>query len=267
MTGTTDFDPRTYWEARLSQDWNLRGVGARTLGRQFNAWAYRVRGEVFQRVAREALPDPAGARVLDVGSGTGFYVRCWQELGVGSVTAVDLTETAVRELRRRFPGVPVHQADISEGVAGLAPGSFHAASAMDVLFHIVDDERFARAIHNLHQLLAPGGALIWSDAFVRHRELRLAHQTCRRLADIERVLAGAGFQVERRVPMLVLMNAPADMRSHLPWLAWSAAFRLLSLAEPLGGLAGRALYPLESRLVRRLRESPTTEVMVCRKAS
>ena len=49
-----DFDARSYWEGRLGQDWSLTGVGFRRMGRRFNEWAYRRRGERFEAVVVEA---------------------------------------------------------------------------------------------------------------------------------------------------------------------------------------------------------------------
>ena len=39
----------------------------------------------------------------------------------------------------------------------------------------------------------------------------------------------------------------------------------MTLTRPTGWLAGAALFPAERRLVRRVRESPTTELLVCRR--
>ena len=75
------FDNRKYWETRLREHYSLAGVGYLRLGRRFNEWMYRVRGEVFDRVAAELLPSWSGKAVLDVGSGTGFYVERWLRLG------------------------------------------------------------------------------------------------------------------------------------------------------------------------------------------
>jgi hypothetical protein len=36
-------------------------------------------------------------------------------------------------------------------------------------------------------------------------------------------------------------------------------------SDALGGILGAALYPLERRLVAHRKESPSTELMVCRK--
>lgn len=263
------FDPRQYWEERLRRDCDLAGVGYRRLGRFYNAWMYRVRARVFARVVRSLPVDWRHARVLDVGSGTGFYVEQWHRLGVPRVTGVDLTDAAVEALRRGFPEDHFEQLDIGQPLASgcsLLATPFDAVSAMDVLFHVVDDAAYAQAFRNLATLLAPGGWLLWSDNFVHHGTERVPHQVSRSLAESTGAVEAAGFEVVRRVPMFVVMNYPADSRSRLAKLAWTGLVAPAALAEPLGWLVGAALYPLELALVRAMRESPSTEMMVCRKA-
>jgi len=281
------FDPRQYWENRLREHYSLAGVGYLRLGRRYNEWMYRVRGEVFDRVLQgigkreegggrragsASLPPPlsslswwGGRAVLDIGSGTGFYVDRWLQTGA-RVTGLDLTEVAVNELTRSFPGARFVCADIGNGGGvPLERGSFEAASAMDVLFHIVDDAAYARAFVNLASVLKPGGWLLWSDNFLRHTTERVAHQASRSLGESVRCVEAAGFEIVDRVPMFVLMNYPADTTSRLARWAWTAMVAPAALAEPIGGLVGAVLYPLERVLVRRMRESPSTELMICRK--
>jgi hypothetical protein len=64
--------------------------------------------------------------------------------------------------------------------------------------------------------------------------------------------------------MFVLMNYPADA-SRLAGLAWTAMVSPAMLSNRLGGVLGALLYPLETRLVRSAKESPSTELMVCRR--
>ena len=75
-----------------------------------------------------------------------------------------------------------------------------------------------------------------------------------------RCVEAAGFEVVDRVPMFVLMNYPADTTSRLARYAWTALVAPAALAEPLGWAVGAMLYPLERALVRRMRESPSTEL-------
>ena len=55
------------------------------------------------RRLRSLLKELATLDVLDVGSGTGFYIDLWRRLGVRSVTGSDIAEKAVEELSARYP--------------------------------------------------------------------------------------------------------------------------------------------------------------------
>jgi SAM-dependent methyltransferase len=261
------FDNRQYWEARLREHYSLAGVGYLRLGRRFNEWMYRIRGEVFDRVAAHLAPAWQGKPVLDIGAGTGFYVDRWLRLGT-SVTGLDLTDKAVAELTVRFPAARFVRADIGGPMDGvpLQPASFDAVSAFDVLFHLVDDDQYARAFGNVARLLRPGGWFLWSDNFLRHATERVRHQASRPLAESVRLVEAAGLEVVERVPMFVLMNYPADTTSRLWRWGWTAMVAPAALWEPLGWALGGMLFPIERALVRRMRESPSTELMICRKA-
>src|ERR1039458_1341647 len=99
------FDPNRYWEQRLTDAYTLGSVGWIGLGESFNRWMYAVRKRVFSRVARESIDDLSDMRVLDVGSGTGFYLNAWRELGVRDLSGSDLTSTAVTGLRTAFADI------------------------------------------------------------------------------------------------------------------------------------------------------------------
>lgn len=256
----THSELRDFWERRLDGDWTESGVGYRALGRPFNKWMYRVREEVFLREVSRM--DPGGASVLDVGSGTGFYVGLWDRAGAGEVTGCDMTEAAVRRLRDRFPGHRFVRQDAAE-LDAFDADAFDAVSCMDVLFHITDDERYTRAVGEFARVLRPGGLLVVSENCLRRPEQRGEHQVNRSLEWITGTADEAGFDLVRRVPMLMLMNAQVDAPA--PWRkAWGGALRAATLTGPTGWLAGAALYPLERRLVRARDESPTTELVVFR---
>jgi len=268
---TERFSARDYWQSRLSQAYSLQGVGYQRLGKSFNQWMYKVRARVFSRVARRLGVDWGRATVLDVGSGTGFYVEQWHALGVPKVVGADITSKAVEELGRRFPGDRFVELDIgaelsSRGSEATEGSLYDAASAMDVLFHIVDDDAYHRAFLNIAAFLKPRGWFIWSDNFLHHDTERVMHQASRSLAESEDAVRAAGFEIVERVPMFVLMNYPTDSTSKLARLGWTAMVSPAAIADPLGWVVGAALAPIDTWLTSVVRESPTTEIMVCRKA-
>jgi SAM-dependent methyltransferase len=146
VTPSPQFDPAAYWERRL-EPFDLGVVGYSGLGLPYNRWLYRVRSFVFRRAVRE-IGLPRAARVLDVGSGTGFYLAEWQRAGVRELTGSDLTSIAVNALGERYPRVPLVRWDVADEPP-FPPASLDAISAFDVLFHIVDDGRYRAALANL----------------------------------------------------------------------------------------------------------------------
>ncbi|MBN1528520.1 MAG: class I SAM-dependent methyltransferase [Thermoleophilaceae bacterium] len=258
-------EERTYWEGRLSDAYSLDGVGWQGLGEPFNRWMYRVRRRLFLSRLRP-LVEGRAPDVLDVGSGTGFYVERWLELGAGSVTGSDLTETAVGRLGERFPALDFHRLDLSEPGARVDGRDFDAISAMDVLFHITDDAKYERAIANLAAMLRPGGLLVLTENFVHGEPLRSERQVSRTLATIEGLVRAQGLEVVERRPVFFLMNGPADSDSRVLRSTWGLTTRALTRRPALGGVVGPLLYPVELALASTVREGPSTEMMVLRRS-
>jgi len=257
----TKFDHAVYWEDRLAKSDGLVGVGYMGLGQPFNTWMYRLRRAIFSHAVRSHVPDLRDKTVLDVGSGTGEYLRLWQQLGATHVQGSDLTVTAVQRLTKEFPGSDISQLDISEPSSALGP--FDAISCMDVLFHVVDQERFEQAIWNLRSALVPGGLLFLSDHFVQCPPSTELHFTTRTLAEYSALMERVGLRILERKPMFHLMNLPADSRS--PWLHrwWGMVIWVCGKSNFLGGLLGALLFPLEFCIVRTRREGVSIEIMVC----
>jgi SAM-dependent methyltransferase len=264
-------DVSQYWEERLGRGASLENVGFRALGRNFNAWMYRVRRARFLERVHEAMRsagiDAAQARVLDAGCGSGFYVECWKKLGVRSITGFDITKASVTALGARYPDVRFRQVDIGAPVLPDAPASYDAVSCMDVLFHIVDDDRYASALRNIATMLRPGGLFIFTENCVHGPVIRSAFQTSRPLSEIEALLHGCGFELLSRAPVFVLMNSPIDSNSRSLQTYWKTLQRAVMRAEAIGWAAGAALYCIERPLTRLLSEGPSTEMLIAKRST
>ena len=262
-------DPDSYWEQRLASHEGLQGVGVTALGPGFNKWAYRARGARFDAIAKPLLKRFSEPRVLDVGSGSGFYLDRWRALGARQLTAADLTETAVERLRGSHPFATAIRMDIGAeyalGAAQLQPGSFELISVMDVLFHILDGEAYRRAFVNLAELLASGGHLILSEDMIRgKRSRRQAIKVTRPARRVRKCWREAGLEQVSIEPLFALMNAPsAGGRRWRRW--WSGLQRLLAPRPWLGYPVGAALYPVERIVVRHVGDGPSTKLIVLRK--
>ena len=265
-TRESDQVVRTYWERRLAKNFGLYGVGFQRLGPYYNRTLYRVRRRVFKRAIRRIDVKPRDARILDVGSGSGFYVERWLAAGAKNIVATDITAVSVHGLAGRYPGMQVLQLDIGDAPEQMpARGSFDVVSAFDVLFHIVDDERYARAISNAAALLRPGGWFLFSENLPHHGTERYAYQVNRSLEEVERLVHGAGFEIVRRSPMFVLMNTPVDSTDERRKERWERLVERVASSERTAKRIALTRYPLELVLTAFAREGPSTEVMICRK--
>lgn len=256
-----------YWEDRHAAAESLDTVGWTGLGRSFNGWMYAVRRRVFARVVSAHVPINDDTRVLDIGSGTGFYLDLWRQLGARRIEGSDLSETAVARLRAAYPGVAIHELDVGSQQPSVSPAAYDAISAMDVLFHILDEDAYGRAIVNLGRLLAPGGRLVLSENLLAGEAHRGPAQVSRSESQVVRLLRDGGLEPLCRAPMFVLLNGPVDSDSR--WLArwWTLVSKVASRNEALGWIAGALLMPIELIAVRLVRRGPSTKILVCRRVS
>jgi SAM-dependent methyltransferase len=261
----TNFNPDEYWEKRLREKFSLLGVGDISRGRHYNEWLYRVRKRIFPRLIKNAPIDLSKATVLDIGSGTGFYIDCWKEQHVAKLIGSDITHVVVETLSQKYPDVEFVHMDIGQENIPLSGKQFDVISAFDVLYHIVDDERFARAIRNIYSLLKPGGFFIFSDNFLHGETARVQDQVSRSLREIESLVTGTGFQIIGRYPMFIIMAYPIDSHTKLGKITYRIIFKLGTINEIVGYVWGAILFPIELLLLSIFKESPTTEMMICKK--
>lgn len=255
-----------YWENRLSASYGLESVGYIGLGKNYNNWLYKVRKTVFKRIVKSLEINLETAKVLDIGSGTGFYIDLWRSLGVKHIVGTDLTETAVKNLIIKFPDCDFHKVNIGLPLEpDLQHQTYNVVSAMDVLFHLVEDDCYCQAIENISELVCKGGFFIFSENFLHCDTNKGQQQVSRSLTEIESILGGKNFTVINRLPMQVIMNFPIDSESQILKKLWQVMAFFIKKHEYLGWLFGFVLYPLEILLTILLKESPTTEIMICRK--
>ena len=257
-------DTKSYWESRLAENFNDRGVGDIGLPETYNRFLYRVRHHVFTRAVKLAKLDVAGSKVIDFGSGTGFYIQNWLQAGCKQLSGSDLTEVAVGNLSAKYPGVGFQQIDIGAETIPVEPESFDAVSCFDVLFHVVDDVCYDKAIRNISASLKPGGVFLYSDNLML-QAFDVTHQVGRTETTIIDKLQEHGFEIEARIPMFVLMNDPSKSGSKMLRKFFSAAFKLASRSPPWGFLTGAILYGPELMMTKVVTRGPSTEVLICRK--
>lgn len=257
---------KDYWESRLERTFDLHGTGFIGLGKYYNNWMYKIRKGIVLRKMKAHHIDFTNVSVLDIGSGVGFFIDIWKGLGA-KVIGTDLTDIAVRKLKLKYPTDRFYTLDIGNCPNRLLDNKkFDIVSAFDVLFHIVDDDRYEKAIKNIHSVLRPHGLFIFSDNFIHGNFVRSTYQVSRPLVTVEDVLTRNGFEIIERCPMFFLMSTPIDSTFLFARLRWQLIKAILTQFGNVAGLLiGGTMYPLEFILVRIMKESPITEMMICRR--
>ncbi|MEM7230029.1 MAG: class I SAM-dependent methyltransferase [Planctomycetota bacterium] len=261
----SDFNADQYWEQRLEKSYDETGVGRRGWGVAFNRWAYRARRRVFDRVMRTHVRDASAISALDIGSGTGVYIRALLDHNVKSVHGIDLTDVAVKNLRQRFPNAAFERGDIGDEDLTLTIGPVQLITIMDVMFHIVDDARYQTALRAMVNLLDDDGVLIMTDGFLNGSEQRLEHIVHRDAATIDRWCTAAGLELVDRRPFLVLMNDPVGPGHRLLKSVRTLVEWVLKRVPGSGMVLGPLLYVPERVLASTLSHSPSTHISVYRK--
>lgn len=256
---------KKYWEERLTKSYNLHSVGYLGLGKGYNKFMYKVRKAVFTKVIKKLKIQP-DAHILDIGSGTGFYIELWKKLGFKNITGSDLTTVAVENLKNKYTNSQFISFDISDEHIPLKEKEFDVISIMDVLFHIVDDKKYQKAINNISKLIKKNGYLIYSDNFI-HNDLQVksAHHVNRKIDWIYQELNNNNFEIILRKPMFYFMNTPVDTNNTFLKKLWQFQIKYASKNRYYSYILGFLFYPLELIALMFINEGPSTEILICKK--
>jgi 2-polyprenyl-3-methyl-5-hydroxy-6-metoxy-1,4-benzoquinol methylase len=195
------YRPKEFWEQRLAEQFDLRGTGETGLSLAYNLACYRLRAEVLTRALARCGASVSGARVLDVGCGTGFWTEYYSARGA-RYTGVDIAHVSVDRLAARYPAQRFVRADVSEGVP---EGPYDLVNVFDVLYHVTDEARWEAALRHLAAAVVPGGLLLITDVFAERGGLA-EHNVMRPLKRYTQVLSAQGLEREQLVPTHVLLN-------------------------------------------------------------
>lgn len=125
-----------YWEQRYRDD-GTSGLGS-----------YGILARVKARFINDYLQRHAVESVVDFGAGDGNQLRL---LRIPRYVGLDVSETAIQRLRQQFAGDSSKRFVHCNGTAISGDASLHAdlGLSMDVIYHLIEDDVYARYLRDL----------------------------------------------------------------------------------------------------------------------
>lgn len=228
-------------------------------------WWFTARRRILSSVIRRIVCPPAGARILELGCGTGHNLDMLSAFGRVEATELDdhARDLAARRLGRRVEKVALPDLD------KFSARSFDLIALLDVLEHVSDDKGSLAAIFTR---LKPNGALLltvpanpwmWSAHDVAHH-----HHRRYRKSEIGALARVAGYEVDllspfntMLFPLIAGVRTVNKMRGHdsandtLPPKSVNRVLDKVFGAE--AGLIGRLPFPFGVSLMAVLRRPVT----------
>jgi 2-polyprenyl-3-methyl-5-hydroxy-6-metoxy-1,4-benzoquinol methylase len=226
---------KDYWQRRYEKKFSIGSSGHVSFNERYNSFVYRA----YERALRKALArygTPEGKRVMDVGSGTGYWVEYYRRAGAAEISGMDLTDISVEKLQKRYPGYRFEVSDI--GSPSFRPdGTFDIVSCMDVLYYITDEEAFARALVNLAACMKPDGVLLITDTFHQARPKNPPYYYLHRdHTAYTRAMEAARLVRDTVIPVNYLLKKPIPFPALYSFVKWQLSKVHFDLEGIIGGL-------------------------------
>lgn len=154
--------PRLYWERRHARAGaSLEGVGLLGLESEGNFKDYECKWRHI-KAALDVVDPLRTQRVVDAGCGNGWFTTRVADLGF-AVEGLDFSERAIDIAKRtnQEKAINWHVSELSEFRGWRRYG---VAMCIDVLFHIMNDLDWHKALSNLADMVVEDGYLLIQDA-------------------------------------------------------------------------------------------------------
>ncbi|MFA6216188.1 MAG: class I SAM-dependent methyltransferase [Candidatus Omnitrophota bacterium] len=198
------YKARDYWETRLSVDFSLGTTGHIGFSKYYNRFMYQLKARALEKAVRRYKVKIKGNTVLDVGSGTGFFVDYYIRKHALAVTGIDIAEVSVSLLKKKFPAQRFYRFDVSLDTLAFE-GKFDIIHVFDVLYHIVDQQGFRNAIENISRFAGPGAWIFITDAF-NSQTMTEPHVCFRKLPEYQSAFRRQEVDIIGIIPIFNLMG-------------------------------------------------------------
>jgi len=156
--GKNDYKAQDYWRNRfLKYNLKINAVGNEGLSEEKNYQEREKALKIFSEICQKENIHLEKIQILEIGCGNGFYTQFLSDSGTENYTGADITDVLFSQLKIKFPHYTFIKNDISMDTL---EGKFDLIVTMDVIQHIVNDNKFKFAINNIKSGLTENGVFI-----------------------------------------------------------------------------------------------------------
>lgn len=191
-----DYDAARYWDDRFKRHkGNVKAVGIEGLSEEENLKQRGLAEEVFRDACQKQNLNYSQIHVLEIGCGTGFYTKILRDLGVKNYTGIDITDAYFPQLQKKFPQFHFVKKDVTTEPLD---GTFDAIMMMDVIEHIVTDQKLSFAMNQINNSLKEQGLFFLVPVSASARR-HLFHVRQWSLGEIERLFPLHAYRREKTI--------------------------------------------------------------------
>jgi 2-polyprenyl-3-methyl-5-hydroxy-6-metoxy-1,4-benzoquinol methylase len=218
-----NFDPIRYWTERVGPDATLADTGVKDFSLGYNEKLYKLKTFAFKRLLGPHAAQLFGQRALNVGCGIGYFEN-WLERVYGMRTCgVDVSLELMHALTRRHRQRRYICWNFADGPSPeFLREHFRLLTFIDVLYHIIDDEKWSHTLQNAIAHLCPGGLVLMTDITGGSAPCTGPHVRFRSLTAYEEQFSACGLKRLAEANMYFLFN-----RFYSPWAKPSPALTWL----------------------------------------
>lgn len=130
----------------------------------------------FYPFTAQCLPVESGAKVLDLGCGTGLELEWYFPINpTARITGIDLAPGMLDALRKKFPQQELTLIQASYFDTPFGDDGFDAAVSVESLHHFTQKEKIP-LYQKIHRALKPGGVFVLTDYFSLSDEEERQHR-------------------------------------------------------------------------------------------
>lgn len=154
---------------------------------------------VLQQLIADLNIKVAGGRMLDVGCGSGRWLRYFVErFQPACYVGIDFAQSSIDLLRKWHPShnqthLDFRIADITDPNLSLGE-PFDFVNVANVLFHIPEHEKFMQALKNLARLIGPTGRVITTE-YLPRTTMRTEWMLVRSRYEFEQLVESVGLKI------------------------------------------------------------------------